>query len=65
MRGDEGWAPHGLFGSRLMEWQETEEGRKGNNPVLPSGRPNFEVLIRLPRFVTEKDEKIPVDVCGL
>ncbi|XP_065555353.1 alpha-2-macroglobulin-like protein 1 isoform X2 [Lathamus discolor] len=33
--------------------------------VKDSGWPDFEVLIRLPRFVTEKDEKIPLDVCGL
>ncbi|NXJ84940.1 A2ML1 protein, partial [Trogon melanurus] len=32
--------------------------------VVDSGLPHFDILIRLPRVVTEKDEKIPLDVCG-
>ncbi|XP_061331952.1 alpha-2-macroglobulin-like [Pezoporus flaviventris] len=41
------------------------EGSSHQFTVKDSGQSNFEVLIRLPRFVTEKDEKIPLDVCGL
>ncbi|XP_030901047.2 alpha-2-macroglobulin-like protein 1 [Melopsittacus undulatus] len=41
------------------------EGSFHQFTVKDSGQPNFEVLIRLPCFVTKKDEKIPVDVCGL
>ncbi|XP_030364932.1 alpha-2-macroglobulin-like protein 1 [Strigops habroptila] len=42
----------------------TVEGSSHQFSVKDSGLPNFEVLIRLPRFVTDKDKKIPMDVCG-
>ncbi|KAM9267515.1 alpha-2-macroglobulin-like protein 1 [Morus bassanus] len=40
------------------------EGRRHSFRVNDYGLPRFEVLIRLPRVLTVKDEKIPMDVCG-
>ncbi|XP_057272600.1 alpha-2-macroglobulin-like protein 1 [Pezoporus wallicus] len=51
--------------SALGTYTISMEGSSHQFTVKDSGQPNFEVLIRLPRFVTEKDEKIPLDVCGL
>ncbi|KAM8988542.1 alpha-2-macroglobulin-like protein 1 [Ara ararauna] len=41
------------------------EGSFHQFSVKDTGWPNFEVLIRLPHSVAKKDEKIPMDVCGL
>ncbi|KAM6190008.1 alpha-2-macroglobulin-like protein 1 [Sarcoramphus papa] len=40
------------------------EGKSHSFSVKDNGLPHFEVLIQLPRVVTVKDEKIPLDVCG-
>ncbi|KAK4808371.1 LOW QUALITY PROTEIN: hypothetical protein QYF61_002608 [Mycteria americana] len=40
------------------------EGKRHSFSVEDYRLPRFEVLIRLPRVVTVKDEKIPLDVCG-
>ncbi|NXC66752.1 A2ML1 protein, partial [Anhinga anhinga] len=40
------------------------EGRRHYFSVKDYGLPHFEVLIWLPRIVTVKDKKIPLDVCG-
>ncbi|KAM6238702.1 alpha-2-macroglobulin-like protein 1 [Porphyrio hochstetteri] len=40
------------------------EGKRHLFSVEEAGLPQFAVSIRLPQFVTVKDEKIPLDVCG-
>ncbi|XP_052641013.1 alpha-2-macroglobulin-like protein 1 isoform X1 [Harpia harpyja] len=40
------------------------EGKSHSFSVRNHGPPHFELLIQLPRVVTVKDEKIPLDVCG-
>ncbi|XP_049657479.1 alpha-2-macroglobulin-like protein 1 [Accipiter gentilis] len=40
------------------------EGKSHSFSVKNYGPPHFELLIQLPRVVTVKDEKIPLDVCG-
>ncbi|NWX69456.1 A2ML1 protein, partial [Alca torda] len=40
------------------------EGKRHYFSVKDYGVPHFEGLIQLPDVVTEKDEKIPLDVCG-
>ncbi|NXJ35943.1 A2ML1 protein, partial [Ciconia maguari] len=40
------------------------EGKRHSFSVEDYRLPPFEVLIRLPRIVTVKDKKIPLDVCG-
>ncbi|XP_063210944.1 alpha-2-macroglobulin-like protein 1 [Chroicocephalus ridibundus] len=40
------------------------EGKRHYFSVKDYGAPHFEGLIRLPRVVTVKDEKIPLHVCG-
>ncbi|XP_069642829.1 alpha-2-macroglobulin-like protein 1 isoform X1 [Haliaeetus albicilla] len=40
------------------------EGKSHSFSVKDYGPPHFELLIQLPRVVTVKDEKIPLDVCG-
>ncbi|KAM6042931.1 alpha-2-macroglobulin-like protein 1 [Theristicus caerulescens] len=40
------------------------ERKRHSFSVEDYGLSHFEVLIRLPRIVTVKDEKIPLDVCG-
>lgn len=57
----------GCLGAIAWDGKELPKEEMGTVPFpagFPPGAPHFEGLIRLPRVVTVKDEKIPLHVCG-